>query len=98
MEDVKLTLGRIVVMGKARRLPSKKLEQILARHASGDWGDVSPELRAYNDAAAQQDDLVLSRYQTTIGRVSLTTLGDRYETTVEVESRVLSWFNRLRWW
>lgn len=55
---------------------------LLARHASGDWGDVDGEDRRANDRAVRDGDRVRSAYQTAAGRVWLITEWDRSATTL----------------
>jgi hypothetical protein len=59
------TPGAIGVLSLAGLTPG----QLLDRHFSGDWGDISDDDRAANDAALAGGSRILSAYQTTAGRV-----------------------------
>ena len=55
----------------------------LARHVSGDWGEVCPEDQALNDRALVDGDRLLSAYTTEGGtKFWITTEADRSATTV----------------
>ncbi len=79
-------LGRIVTtpgaqsaLDRARQSPAYYLD----RHASCDWGDVSPGDREVNNAAAAGDGMLLSAYTTDMGdRLWVITNGDRSVTTI----------------
>ncbi len=53
----------------------------LARHASGDWGEVPPEDAALNELALAQNSRLLSRYTIAGKCVWLITEADRSSTT-----------------
>lgn len=58
-----LNLGRIVATPNIReKLTEYQLTPLLARHASGDWGDVDINDMRSNDAAAKDGDRVMSIY------------------------------------
>jgi hypothetical protein len=80
-----LPLGRVVatpgalkLLGKAREHPSK----YLARHATGDWGDLCPFDLRQNEMALREGYRVLSSYP--VGRqcVWIITEADRSVTTI----------------
>jgi hypothetical protein len=82
---VPLPLGRVLATPGA-------LETILgaggdpfayvARHASGDWGDLCAFDRPQNEVALREGHRVLSSYHTTAGRVWVITEADRSATTI----------------
>lgn len=55
---------------------------LLARHANGDWGDVSPVRAKANALALDQDYPVLSQYEYPNARVYVLTEDDRTRTVV----------------
>jgi hypothetical protein len=80
-----LLLGRVVVTPGALKL----LMEIgahpfdyLARHATGDWGDLCPFDLRQNEIALRDGYRVLSSYETTAGRVWIITEADRSVTTI----------------
>ena len=81
-------LGRVVVTPKASEVLEAgglKLEDLLARHRSGDWGDVSDETAEINEQAVQKHFALVSRYATPAGeRVTVFTRPDRSFTLVSV--------------
>jgi len=51
------------------------------RHQQGDWGEVEERMQRYNDLAAQQNEIVLSRYRLTDDtEIVVTTTADRSST------------------
>ncbi len=59
----------------------------LARHASGDWGDLDEEDRHLNDEAVQDGSRILSAYQTAKGeKIWVITEADRSVTTILLPS------------
>jgi hypothetical protein len=80
-----LPLGRVVatpgalkLLMEARAHPS----ELLARHATGDWGDLCAFDRRQNEIALREDYRVLSSYEMTAGRVWIITEADRSVTTI----------------
>ena len=77
-------LGRIGVLhhdGQAVERPD--IVAALRRHAAGDWGDVSPDDRAANDAALRDGERLLSVYRSAAGVAFwVLTEADRSVTTV----------------
>jgi len=59
---------------------------LLARHVSGDWGDVSPDDAAANDADLAAGGRLHSAYDTPAGRLWVITEADRSVTTVLLPS------------
>jgi hypothetical protein len=80
----KFPLGRIVATPNAlAHVSEMEMGQSLARHESGDWGDVDPEDRGLNDQALVEGSRLFSVYHTT-GNVKfwIITEWDRSATTV----------------
>ena len=64
------------------------LDELLDRHAGGDWGDVSPAQRRLNDAGIDADCNLSSAYLLPDGqRVTIFTRGDRTHTLVHLAPR-----------
>ncbi|HLN28591.1 MAG TPA: hypothetical protein VK395_12685 [Gemmataceae bacterium] len=61
--QVLATPGALEVLGKSRQQPA----EFLARHARGDWGDLSEEDRLLNDQALTDGSRLLSTYRTSRG-------------------------------
>ena len=57
------TPGALVALEKAGQQPG----EFLARHVSGDWGEVPPEDIAENELSLQQGFRLLSAYHTSAG-------------------------------
>ena len=76
-------LGRIVATpGVLAAVSLSELVAALRRHASGDWGDISSDDRAANDAALREGERLLSAYQTRDGtKFWIITEADRSATT-----------------
>lgn len=61
--------------------------EFVRRHLAGDWGDVSADDAAANDAALREGDRVLSAYKTRLGtKLWVITVADRSVTTVLLPS------------
>jgi len=59
----KFALGRLVMTpGAQGRIPQEEMLAAIARHVSGDWGEVPSEDAALNDQAVQVGDRILSAY------------------------------------
>lgn len=80
----KFALGRIVATRNALdRLAREEIEEALARHHRGDWGELDDEDRAANDAALRDGSRILSAYTAGKGeKVWVITEADRSATTV----------------
>jgi len=79
-----IELGQIAATPGALELAAADpalLSRLLARHRSGDWGDLSNNDRKLNDEAARGEDRILSAYETPAGRVWIITEWDRSVTT-----------------
>jgi hypothetical protein len=79
-----LELGQIVATANAvSQLPNSAILIGIARHCTGDWGDVCEEDRESNDAALRDGERILSVYQTAAGVTFwIITEWDRSITTV----------------
>jgi hypothetical protein len=80
-----LPLGRVVATPGALKLLTEAREHpfdYLARHATGDWGDLCSFDRRQNEIALRDGYRVLSSYETTAGRVWIITESDRSITTI----------------
>lgn len=76
-------LGQLVATANATvRLSTEEVLSGLRRHASGDWGDLSPEDTLANDAALQLGGRVFSAYGFGAARFWVITDADRSVTTV----------------
>jgi hypothetical protein len=80
----KFPLGQIVATRGVLALEdSPALLPYLARHASGDWGDVCDDDKAANDDALAHGDRLLSAYTTSAGhKLWVITEWDRSVTTI----------------
>ena len=77
-------LGQVVATANASlRLSTEEVLTALARHASGDWGDLCPEDRRLNDQALREGTRLLSAYRTVKGvKLWVITEADRSVTTI----------------
>jgi hypothetical protein len=80
-----LPLGRVVATPGALNLLEKSGGHpfdYLARHASGDWGDLCAFHRRQNEIALRDGYRILSSYDFPAGRVWIITEADRSITTI----------------
>jgi hypothetical protein len=80
-----LPLGEVVVTPGTLRLLTERGEHpfdYLARHATGDWGDLDEHDRRQNQIALREGLRVFSSYETTAGRCWVLTEADRSVTTI----------------
>ena len=80
-----LPLGRVVTTPGALKLLSEAREHpfdLLARHATGDWGDLCAFDRRQNEIALRDGYRVFSSYKVPAGRVWIITEADRSITTI----------------
>lgn len=79
-------MGRLVATPGALKALEQSGEQpahFLARHASGDWGEVCAEDRRLNDASVDDGSRILSAYSTAKGvKLWVITEADRSQTTL----------------
>ena len=82
--SVRFALGRTVITrGALDALEGEDVQAGIARHASGDWGDLCPEDQQANDDALRVGARLLSAYHTDCGRKFwIITEADRSATTV----------------
>ena len=85
---MRLELGRVVVTPRASealQAGGLKLEDLLNRHRSRDWGNVSDEVAKVNELAVENRFALVSAYDTPTGeRVTVFTRPDRSHTLVHV--------------
>jgi hypothetical protein len=83
---LRIPLGNIVATPRALQALARAGQSgrlLLARHASGDWGDVPPEDARLNDEAARTGERILSAYTLSDGtRLWIITEWDRSVTTL----------------
>jgi len=80
-----LPLGRIVATPGALRVLREAGEgplHYLARHRSGDWGDLDPLDRRENELSLKHGWRVVSSYPAGEGRIWIITEADRFVTTI----------------
>jgi hypothetical protein len=80
-----LPLGRVVATPAVLKLLMEADRQpfdYLARHATGDWGDLCAFDRRQNEIALRDGYRVLSSYEIPAGRVWIITEADRSVTTI----------------
>lgn len=83
-EGQKFVLGTTVMTrGADAEVPYVEMYEALARHATGDWGEVCDEDKKSNDRALRTRDRLLSAYTTKNGvKFWIITEWDRSVTTV----------------
>ena len=83
-EFEKFELGKLVATpGALDEVPSSDWVAALARHASGDWGNMPPEDVAANNQALQEGSRLMSSYLTPEGtEFWIITEADRSVTTI----------------
>jgi hypothetical protein len=80
-----LPLGRVVATPGALKLLSEMGKDpfgYIARHATGDWGELCAFDRRQNEIALREGYRVLSSYDVPTGRVWIVTEADRSVTTI----------------
>lgn len=84
MPVTKFALGRLLITPGAQAvLSSSEVWTALARHAAGDWGDLSDEDRAENEFSLERRLRLLSAYRSNAGvKFWIITEADRSVTTV----------------
>jgi hypothetical protein len=89
---MKLPLGNVyasmgAVAAFAAALEADHPDTYLARHESGDWGEVDEHDRKANDYAAERGERVLSAYTLRTGeKIWIITEADRSNTTILLPS------------
>jgi hypothetical protein len=88
---VKFALGQVVVtptVSDALAASGQTLDELLRRHQSGDWGEVSAHQRRLNEQALDAAYSLQSTYRTAAGaQVTVVTRGDRSATLVHLDPR-----------
>lgn len=84
MPEAKFSLGRLLITpGAQAALPPAEVWSAMARHAAGDWGDLSDEDRAENELSLERELRLLSAYRSDAGvKFWIITEADRSVTTV----------------
>jgi hypothetical protein len=80
-----LPLGRIVATPGALKLLTEARDHpldLLARHATGDWGNLCAFDRRQNEIALREGLRVISSYDVLAGRLWIITEADRSVTTI----------------
>jgi hypothetical protein len=80
-----LPLGRVVATPGALKLLTEAREHpfnYLARHATGDWGELCAFDRRQNEIALRDGYRIFSSYEVPVGRVWIITEADRSVTTI----------------
>jgi hypothetical protein len=80
-----LPLGKVLATPGTLKLLQEQGEDpfdYLARHASGDWGDLCAFDRCQNERALRLEARVFSSYDTPAGKVWIITEADRSVTTI----------------
>ena len=80
-----LTLGRVVATPGALKLLMEMGThpfEYLARHATGDWGELCAFDRRQNEIALRDGYRILSSYNAPAGRIWIITEADRSVTTI----------------
>ncbi|MBI3836525.1 MAG: hypothetical protein HY288_01150 [Planctomycetia bacterium] len=87
----KFEVGEVVVTpaaSAALHASGQTIDDFLARHQSGDWGEVSEQLRAVNERGLVERFNIQSVYSTATGeRLIVMTTGDRSLTMVHLGLR-----------
>lgn len=60
----------------------KFVRKSFSRHASGDWGDLCEEDKAYNDYAVENGERIFSAYENEDTKIWIITEHDRSVTTI----------------
>lgn len=78
--ECSVTRGVAALEGDGRF--ARELRDCLARHFSGDWGDVDAGDSALNDASVGEGSRILSAYQLCGHKIWILTEADRSRTTI----------------
>lgn len=81
-----MTRGVKMLLDENTLVPKLITNDIISRHASGDWGDVDEEDSATNDRAIKNGDRLVSSYTISGEKVWVITEADRSSTTVLLPS------------
>lgn len=87
MSHPRFTLGQVVATpGAAALLSHSQICGLLARHVSGDWGEVPPEDAAENELSVKEGFRILSAYKVDGTTFWIITERDRSVTTILLPS------------
>ena len=88
MSEIRFSFGRIVITPGAASVLKRPAQtrELLARHISGDWGDVPPEDAAENERSVKEGCRILSAYKVNRTRLWVLTEADRSVTTILLPS------------
>ena len=76
-------LGQLVITkGALKLLDGNDFLRYIARHATGDWGDLDAEDKFTNDESVKLGERILSAYTTPKGKIWIITERDRSVTTI----------------
>jgi hypothetical protein len=79
----KFPLGRLIITTNAsEQLPLPEVNAALARHASGDWGELSHADAKQNQYALKHGSRLFSVYASSAGKFWVITEADRSATTI----------------
>lgn len=82
-EQPRFPLGRLIITTNAsEQLPLQAVNAALARHASGDWGELSASDAKQNAYALIHGSRLFSVYASSAGRFWIITEADRSATTI----------------
>lgn len=88
---MKFELGQVIVTptaDEALQASGQSASELLSRHQSGDWGEVSDQERRVNERGLARPMSLLSKYRTLRGdRVTVVTKADRTVTLVHIDPR-----------
>ena len=88
---MKFDVGEVVVTpaaSAALAAHGKRVDDLLARHQAGDWGDVTDQVREVNERALAERFNVQSIYAVANGqRLVVVTNRDRSRTMIHLDSR-----------
>lgn len=86
--STKFTIGDVVVTNRAAQILAAadlRVDALLQRHQTGDWGDVSDDQRQINDDGLSRKYSVVSNYSTPDGHtLAVFTMADRSRTLVHL--------------
>ena len=76
------TPGALEILGEDEAVRFDAIDQLLQRHARGDWGEVCEEDAEANRAAVREESRILSVYKIEKQTVWIITEADRSATTI----------------
>jgi hypothetical protein len=91
IQNMKFEVGELVITPAASALidsHGQTLDDLLARHQAGDWGDVSSQLRLVNEQGLAEQFNLQSTYEMPCGqRIAVVTNRDRSITMIHLDSQ-----------